>query len=122
MTAFSFVCHQLPDRSPFIDGIQAAICHRCLGIYCGIFAGAVIFPFLDRWGLFLMRWAGAIIAVSLAVPGADWLGEVIGIWTNIPASRIITGAVFGITAGFYFARATMDIVRSRRSSEVVPSA
>ena len=56
MIAYSFVCHQLPDRSPSINGVPIAICYRCTGIYFGLVAGlyfarATIELRLNRLGL-----------------------------------------------------------------------
>src|SRR5918994_6016912 len=38
--AGSMICHQLPDRSFFIDGRQLPVCARCTGLYI---SGAVGF-------------------------------------------------------------------------------
>ena len=38
---FSFFCHQLPGRSFTLAGLPLAACHRCVGIYLGLFAGIV---------------------------------------------------------------------------------
>src|SRR6185295_19740317 len=33
--SFGILCHQLPERSFFIDGYKLAVCSRCTGIYAG---------------------------------------------------------------------------------------
>jgi len=33
--AFGTLCHQIPERSYFIDGHKLAVCSRCTGIYAG---------------------------------------------------------------------------------------
>src|SRR5207248_3168461 len=38
-TTFGKSCHQIPERSFFIDGHPFAICARCTGIYFGFAAG-----------------------------------------------------------------------------------
>lgn len=111
---FALVCHQLPDRSPTIDGVQMAVCHRCFGIYFGLFLAALVFPFLVRYSRMLMRHAGIVIVLSLAPASIDWMGDVLGLWANTPLSRVATGLVFGAAAGFYFARAVEEIVRQYR--------
>ncbi len=35
----------------------------------------------------------------------DWAIDATGIWANIPSSRVATGLVFGVVAGYVFARA-----------------
>lgn len=119
MSAYAFVCHQMPARSPVIDGTQVAVCYRCLGIYSGLIVGAFVYPPILSHMQLLMRRAGPIILASLAVPGIDWLGDVAGLWTNTPASRIITGAVFGITAGVYFAHATAELMHRQKTRQPV---
>src|ERR1700674_542860 len=42
--AFSHVCHQLPERSFFIEGHPFAVCARCTGIYAGFAFGSVLYP------------------------------------------------------------------------------
>ena len=113
MIAYSFVCHQLPDRSPSINGVPIAICYRCTGIYFGLIFGSLIYPWVHRHAERLHRNAVQIIAASLAVPGIDWLGDVFGLWTNTAASRVLMGAVFGMVAGLYFARATIELRLNR---------
>ncbi len=41
MQAFSSLCHQLPSRSPAVNGVSLAVCDRCLGIYSGFALGLV---------------------------------------------------------------------------------
>ena len=33
--AGSFICHQIPERSFHLDGIQLPVCARCFGLYGG---------------------------------------------------------------------------------------
>ena len=42
MQAFSALCHQIPGRSPAVDGVPLAVCDRCLGIYSGFALGLVL--------------------------------------------------------------------------------
>lgn len=41
-TAGSFICHQIPERSFHLDGIQLPVCARCFGLYGGGALGSVI--------------------------------------------------------------------------------
>jgi len=122
MSMFSGVCHQLPTRSPHVGGVQLAVCHRCLGIYWALPAAAIVYrlvrgawPFHGRSALFLLL-------ASVLPAGVDWLGDVLGLWTNTPASRMITGALFGLVAGYYLARAVGEIIRQRAMSRLEVSA
>lgn len=120
--AFSTLCHQLPDRTMMIGGQTLAVCHRCVGIYAGIVAAAILFPLLVRWNEELVRFAGPIILIALLVPGVDWLGEVVGLWHNSPASRTITGFVFGFPAGYYFTLGVCGVTAPRSTAATSPSA
>ena len=39
--AGALICHQLPDRSFHLQGIQLPVCARCLGLYGGAAVGSV---------------------------------------------------------------------------------
>src|SRR5688572_9617755 len=41
---FSFICHQIPDRSLYLGGHQLAVCSRCFGVYFGLLAGILLYP------------------------------------------------------------------------------
>jgi uncharacterized membrane protein len=114
MNLFSGVCHQLPNRSPFIDGVQLAVCHRCMGIYWAMPIAAVVFRLAGgAWNL--SGRSAPLLLGAAALPAAiDWGGDILGWWVNSPASRVLTGSVFGLVAGYALARAVQDIVRNRR--------
>lgn len=109
MRMFSGVCHQIAERSPHLHGVPLAVCHRCYGIYWGLVAGAFAFAWLRRWDGRIDRSARVLIPAALLVPGVDWLGGVAGLWTNTPATRLATGAVFGLVAGYFLARAVVGL-------------
>jgi uncharacterized membrane protein len=37
----SLICHQLPDRSFHLHGVQLPVCARCVGVYGGAAVGSV---------------------------------------------------------------------------------
>jgi hypothetical protein len=43
------ICHQLPERSFAIDGRQLPVCGRCLGLYAGAAAGALVAAAFFAW-------------------------------------------------------------------------
>ena len=118
--AFSAVCHQLPERSPHLAGGPVALCHRCSGIGLGLGAGLVLAPF---WGLPRLRHvARAVQPVWLllaAVPTAlDWALGALGVWANTPASRALTGALFGLVAGGVLAA---NLLTARAARDLSPT-
>ena len=105
--AFSHVCHQMPDRSLWLGGGPVALCHRCLGVLAGLAVGTLAAPLVPRLraleGVRAGRWLAAA-AVPMAV---DWLIGAAGVWANTPASRLATGALFGVAAGLFLAEALL---------------
>jgi len=90
---FSPVCHQAPERSFELLGIPLAVCHRCSGIYLGLFLGSMLRnPWIHRSPAARRRWILAA-AVPLVL---DALLPCCGLWVNTAASRFATGLCFGI--------------------------
>ena len=105
MQSFSAMCHQIAERSPAVDGVQLAVCHRCYGIYWGLPLAVLGFLALARWDAVLWRYSRYIILLALVPTGLDWLLGVLGVWPNTPLSRLTTGGLLGLVAGYYLARA-----------------
>ncbi len=129
--AFSYVCHQIPERSFFIAGHQFAVCARCAGLYAGFTVATLFYPLLrslrqtdapPRQWLFL---AAAPLAIDFA------LGY-FGIWENTHSSRFATGALLGAVSVLYVMPGLMDLSlrewgkaskqSAPRSATAVPSA
>ena len=98
--AFSFLCHQIPERSFFIGGHKLAVCSRCTGLYFGATVTLLFYPLLrslrvthapDRKWLFAA-------AVPLFV---DFFLTFVGIWENTHTTRFVTGFIFGSVVVFY---------------------
>lgn len=108
---FSYICHQIPDRSMHIDGHPLAVCSRCFGVYFGLLAGLAAYPLwrrvdeiepLPRTWLFL----------SLVPIGIDWSLTVFGIWENTHLSRFLTGTILGSACAIYIVPAAVEIGRN----------
>ena len=85
--AFSWICHQRPERSWHLAGYPFAVCVRCLGLYLGALAGALAGrPFSRSWALL----AGAVLA-------GEWLAEAAGLGGTLEGMRFATG----LAAGFF---------------------
>ncbi|ARA91853.1 MAG: DUF2085 domain-containing protein [Bacteroidetes bacterium] len=116
MAGFRVVCHQLPSRSFHIDGVPLAVCHRCLGIYAAMPVAVLAFAWFGAGRPVLDRYAPYVLAASLLPLSIDWLGDVLGWWTNTPASRTITGGLFGLAAGYYLMQAVARAARPSRDA------
>ena len=98
--AFSFVCHQIPERSFHLNGRQLGVCSRCTGLYSGFAVAALIYPLarsLKRTDTPARVWL-ILAALPLAI---DFALTYFGIWSNTQLSRFLTGALLSSVAVFY---------------------
>ena len=103
MHLFSPVCHQIPVRSPFLDGVQIAICDRCAGIYLGLILGVATVWGGHRLWQRAGRYDRYLLLGSLVPMGIDWIGPLLGLWPNMPTTRALTGLIFGLVAASFVA-------------------
>lgn len=108
---FSYICHQMSERSFHIAGEQFGVCSRCFGVYFGLFAGFLIYPLwrniddiepLPRFWLF----------ASMIPIGIDWSLTIFGIWENTHLSRFVTGLILGVACATYIVPAIVEITRN----------
>jgi len=92
---FSFICHQIPERSFTFMHHPLAVCHRCLGIYLGFFLGTMLSSFLFRIPRGL--WRSCVLSAS-SFMALDALLPFTGIWSGFWLCRFLTGLVFGVAA------------------------
>ncbi len=98
---FSSLCHQLPERSFYINGVQMAVCTRCFGIYSGMFAGSIIFPLLVILRKRSLKGGRILLILSLLIIGIDFVGNLSGLWINTNISRFYTGIFLGVSVTYY---------------------
>lgn len=115
---FSFICHQIPERTFHILEEPFGVCSRCLGVYFGLLAGFALYPLwrnideitpVPRFWLFL-----SLIPIAI-----DWSLTTFGIWENNHASRFITGLILGVACATFIVPAIVEITRNlthRRSN------
>jgi uncharacterized membrane protein len=108
---FSFLCHQISDRSLHIEGEQLAVCSRCFGVYFGLLFGFAIYPFwrhvediepLPKVWLFL-----SLVPITI-----DWSLTVFGIWENTHLSRFLTGLILGVACASFIVPSIVEITRN----------
>jgi uncharacterized membrane protein len=106
--AFSFLCHQIPERSFHLAGHQFAVCSRCTGLYAGFAIAALGYP-LTR-SLKSTDTPPRIWLVLAALPLAiDFALGYFSIWPNNHLSRFTTGALLGAVAVFYIVPGLIDL-------------
>jgi uncharacterized membrane protein len=106
--SFSYVCHQIPERSFFIAGHQFAVCARCTGLYAGFAVATIFYPLvrsLRRISAPPRKW----LFIAAAPLAADFTVGFLGIWENTHSSRFITGALLGSVSVFYVIPGLMDL-------------
>lgn len=109
MGAYRRICHQMPSRSFHIAEVQVALCHRCVGIYAAIPVAVAFFGILRYWDHLFAAHPLMTVGASLLPMGVDWALNATGVWTNTPFSRLATGALFGVAAGYFLARGIVKI-------------
>lgn len=106
--AFSFLCHQIPERSFHLDGHQLAVCSRCTGIYAGFAAGVLFYPLvrsLRRPDSLSRLW---LLPACLPI-AIDFALGFFGVWENTHLSRFSTGAIFGAACAFFVVPGFLDL-------------
>ena len=83
--AFSFVCHQQPERSLWVAGLPLAVCSRCAGIHLGALLG-LLSNLPSRRSALL----AALVLMTL-----DWATEAAGMRPAWLTLRFLTGALAG---------------------------
>ena len=98
---FALVCHQDPERSFWIAGAPVAICVRCLGIYLGVSAGALVRTSREL--------AFRLCAAAAALNLFDVLAETGGLHGNLPLLRALLGLAAGLALGTLLASSRRDL-------------
>jgi|SRR5205823_14017195 len=92
MWAGGWVCHQLPERSPHLFGVQLPLCWRCTGILLGALA-------LFFWVLVKKKLPPLVfcILLSLLLP-LDVFYNVVTRGDGDNTRRLVTGLLWGFCA------------------------
>ena len=86
----SLWCHQRPERSPHLWGVQLPLCWRCSGILLGAVA-------LFGWLITRKRLPAPMTSLTLALlMPLDALTAGAGLWGGDNMLRLITGLLWGV--------------------------
>ena len=108
LKAFSYVCHQIPERSFHLAGHKFAVCSRCTGLYAGFAITALCYP-LAR-SLRNTDTPSRIWLILAALPlGIDFGLTYFGVWQNTHLSRFVTGALLSSVAVFYIVPGLIEL-------------
>jgi uncharacterized membrane protein len=106
--AFGTMCHQMPERSYFIDGHQFAVCSRCTGIYFGFAFTLVLYPLVRSIRSTATPPRSLLILATLPL-AIDFSLTFFGFWENTHTSRLLTGALLGSVSVFYVMPGIVDL-------------
>jgi len=107
-TTFSYVCHQIPERSFHLENHKFAVCSRCTGLYVGFALTALGYPFVRS--LKETRTPGITWLLLSAVPlVVDFSLTYFGIWQNTHLTRFVTGALLSSVAVFYIVPGLIEL-------------
>ena len=109
---FSHFCHQNPERSFFIMQYPMALCHRCSGIYLGLFLGMISAKIFRRirWRPNSLRAHRAQVLVAVIPLALDALLPFTGLWHGTWLSRFLTGIVFGCLIAPVLVKALAELI------------
>ncbi|HLR76219.1 MAG TPA: DUF2085 domain-containing protein [Balneolaceae bacterium] len=100
---FYSLCHQLPERSFWINGQPMAVCARCFGIYTGFWSGLISALFIGN-GI-KKTVLKKILIVVLLLNIVDVAGNFLNIWQNTLFSRFALGFSLAAAAGILLGKA-----------------
>lgn len=100
--AGSLVCHQRPERSFHLAGIQLPVCARCFGLYL---SGAVGLTLATRRRRQISTRGARLFLALAALPIAATVAlEWLGVLQTSNIQRLITGLPLGFAAGVVIVR------------------
>lgn len=115
------VCHQIPERSLFIDGRQLPVCARDTGLYIGSLLSVLFIVSTGRRnrnaipGLFI-SFSFVFFLLLLAIDGVT---SYLGIRETTNGIRLATGLLAGIGLPFFMYPLTVDNIRQLRSERPI---
>jgi uncharacterized membrane protein len=93
-SAYSYTCHQLPQRSWFLFGQQMAYCERDAAIYPAAFVSGLVFAWArGRGGHARLGWRGYFLLI--APMAIDGFTQLFGLRESTWFLRTVTGSLFG---------------------------
>jgi uncharacterized membrane protein len=98
----SSLCHQLEERSSYIDGFQMPLCARCLGLHLAFLISATLIMVRRDSRLSGLPSARSMVAIGLlmAPAMADVALSYLGVVETDNVRRAVTGAMFGAALAF----------------------
>lgn len=111
------VCHQLPERSIFIDNMQLPVCARCSGIYTGSLVSIlfILFSSKRKSNVIPRMYIALIFLFFMFVMVADGLGSYTNLYRTTNDIRFITGFLCGMSFPFFLYPILIDNLFEKKS-------
>lgn len=90
------LCHQMPERTLFLNGNQMPFCARCTAVWIGI---AIGLGFMVMYTFVLQEKFLLLILLALVPIGVDGVGQLLGFWESNNIVRVLTGLPAGMICG-----------------------
>jgi uncharacterized membrane protein len=98
------ICHQIAERSFFVDGAQLPVCARCLGTYAGAAVALLYASGARRSGSPAANPKRSrhtyVLLGALALNGLTFAAEWSDLWHLSNAMRAVAGAALGVAVAF----------------------
>ena len=115
---FSYVCHQFPERSLFLDAEPLGVCARCTAIYFSFLASMIVFPFLKG---FQRGIPSRLILVIFMVPMVvDVVFSLAGIHASSLETRVLTGILAGSVLPFFILPPFFEAIQQLKAHRGAP--
>lgn len=117
----SAVCHRIPSRTLWMDGLPLPVCARDTGIYLGLFASVLFLLVKRRFRADrLPSIPHAIIMVLWMLPMIfDGVSSYAGFRETNNVIRLVTGVFFGLPIPFFLIPAANYQVSGRNTKKVL---
>jgi len=118
------VCHQLPERTIFIDGKQLPVCARCIGIYIGSLISIffILFSKRRKSNAIPVRYISFTFVFLMCIMAIDGVTSYFGIRETTNSLRLLTGLSVGIPLPFFIYPILMDnLSESSREEQILKS-
>lgn len=93
---FYGICHQIPERTFFLNEMPMAVNSRCFGIFAGLLGGWAVIPLLSK-AIREGKWPVRILILAIVIQFIDYSGNFFSFWTNTNESRFLLGIILGFS-------------------------
>jgi len=93
---FYGICHQIPERTFFLNDMPMAVNTRCFGVFAGLAGGWAAIPMLSS-GLRESKWPVRFLIMAILIQFIDYSGNVLAWWSNTNESRFLLGIILGFS-------------------------